>query len=234
MSRINLLKDKNIKHTKADLRKKLPCKPMYGIFITNPRDFVFVFDLDGTIVDSIELHAKSFGFAIEKLGYENVRYLYKKYKENVGIPMEDIVKKIIPNISKKEMEKIRKLKDKYFLKNIKKVKVYKRVLRIIKLLRKIGVKIALFTSSPRKIAYSILRSFNLIDYFDYIVCKEDVRKPKPNEEGLIKIMKKLKAKRIVFIGDTKFDMISAKKANAKFINVRKFTKDKIYKILFVD
>lgn len=227
---INFQKNKNIKQAKAGFRKKLPGKPIYGIFIMR-ESYVMVFDLDGTIVDSVELHAKSFKYAIKKLGYENYNELYKKYKKLVGIPMEEIVKKIIPNISKKEIEKIRDLKDKYFIKNIKKIKIYKKVLNILKIIKRKGVKVALFTSSSRKIVFKILKKLKLLRYFDFFVCKEDVKNPKPNKEGLIKIMKKFKTRNLIFVGDTKFDELAAKNAKIKFIYVKRLTKKKLYKIL---
>ncbi|MBU5682285.1 MAG: HAD-IA family hydrolase [Candidatus Aenigmatarchaeota archaeon] len=196
--------------------------------------FVVVFDLDGTLVDSVELHAKAFKFAIKSLGYKNIEKLYKKYKKLTGIPSEEIIKILIPNISSNEIKKIRLLKDKYFVKNIGKIREKKKVINILKELKQKNIKIALFTSSSKKIAKMILKKFKLEKYFDYLVCREDVKNPKPNEEGLIKIMNKFKTKNLVFIGDSKYDKLAAKNAKIKFLNVKELNKEKIYKILGID
>lgn len=196
--------------------------------------FVVVFDLDGTLVDSVELHAKAFKFAIKSLGYKNIEKLYKEFKKLVGIQLEEIIKILIPNISSKEIKKIRFLKDKYFIKNIGKIKEKKKVIKILKELKQKNIKVALFTSSPKKITRIILKKFKLEKYFDYLVCKEDVKNSKPNKEGLIKIMNKFKTKNLVFIGDSKYDKLAAKNAKIKFLNVKKLNKEKIYKILGID
>jgi len=192
---------------------------------------IFVFDLDGTLIDSVELHAKAFKYAVKKLGYKNYNELYKKFKKFVGLPIENIIKFLIRDISKKEMEKIKKLKNEYFLKNLRKVKINKKVLKVLKYLKSKGIKTALFTSSPKNLVKKVLNFLKLEKFFDFIICKEDVKKGKPNPEGLIKIMKKFKTKNVIFIGDSKFDKISAKRARVKFIHFKNLSLKKIEKLL---
>ncbi|MEM5828217.1 MAG: HAD-IA family hydrolase [Candidatus Aenigmatarchaeota archaeon] len=184
------------------------------------KNIVFVFDLDGTIVDSVELHAQAFKYAVKKLGYRNYQELYRKFKKYVGLSLEDIIKVILSGISKKEIERIRYLKDYFFYKNIKKIKPKKRVIKIVKKLKNKGFKIAIFSSSPKKLVRRVLKTLKLEENFDYIVAKEDVKNHKPNPEGLYKIMKHFKTRNIVFVGDSKFDELAAKRAKIRFINVR--------------
>ncbi|MEM5821195.1 MAG: HAD family hydrolase [Candidatus Aenigmatarchaeota archaeon] len=184
------------------------------------KDIVFVFDLDGTLIDSVELHAKAFKFAVKTLGYKNYNSLYKRFKKFVGLPLETIVKELIPNIKNEEMDEIRKLKDYYFFKNLKKVKIKKRVVNIVKKLKQKGIKIAIFSSSSKNLVEKVLNEFKLRNFFDYIVSKEDVKNHKPNPEGLYKIMKVFKTKNIIFVGDSKFDELAAKRAKVKFIDVK--------------
>ena len=192
---------------------------------------VFVFDLDGTLIDSVELHAKAFKYAVKTLGYKNYNELYKKFKKFIGRSLEDIVKTIIKGIDEKEIKKIRKLKDEYVLKNLGKIKLKKRVVKILMYIKSLNFPVALFTSSTKEFTYKVLKKFGLEKYFDYIITKEDVKKHKPNPEGLIKISKKFRTKNVVFIGDSKFDKIAAKKAKFKFIEVKNLKMKKIKELI---
>ena len=60
---------------------------------------------------------------------------------------------------------------------------------------------------------------NVKEIFDVIITPQDIKKGKPNPEGIIKIKKTLDVsnKNIYFIGDTLFDKIAAKKANINFL-----------------
>lgn len=196
--------------------------------------YVIVFDLDGTIIYSVEYHSIAFKNAVKKLGYKNYNQLYKKFKKLVGMPIEEILKILIPGINKEEVKRIEKLKTEYFLKNLKQIKLNKRLIEIIKKVRARGIKTAIFTSTSKKLTKIILKKFKIYQYFDYLVCKEDVKKHKPNAEGLIKIMKKFNTKNIIYIGDSKFDKIAAKKAKIRYIDVRKVSIEKIYKTLGID
>jgi len=192
---------------------------------------VFVFDLDGTLIDSIELHAKAFKYAVKTLGYKNYNELYKRFKKFVGKSLEDIVKTIIKGIDEKEIEKIRKLKDGYVLKNLGKIKLKRKVVKVLIYVKSLNFSVALFTSSPRKFTLKILKKFGLDKYFDYIVCKEDVKNNKPNPEGLIKISKKFKTNNVIFIGDSKFDRIATRKAKFKFIDAKNVNIKKIKELI---
>ncbi|MEM0480768.1 MAG: HAD-IA family hydrolase [Candidatus Aenigmatarchaeota archaeon] len=188
---------------------------------------VFVFDLDGTLVNSVEIHAKAFKDAVKKLGFKNYNKLYKEFKKYVGLPLEKILENILPNLDKSSIEKIKKLKEYYFLKNIDKVKPIKKAIEFLKEIKEKGYKTAIFSSSPKKIVKKLLKKFKLEKYFDYIVSKEDVKKGKPNPEGLIKIMKKFKTKELIFIGDSKYDKLACKALKCKFIHISKIDKFKI-------
>jgi len=192
---------------------------------------VFVFDLDGTLINSVELHAKAFKYAVKTLGYKNYNELYKSFKKFVGKSLEDIVKTIIKGINEKEIEKIRKLKDEYVLKNLGKIKLKKKVVKVLMYVKSLNFPVTLFTSSPREFTLKVLKKFGLEKYFDYIVCKEDVKNHKPNPEGLIKISKKFKTRNIIFIGDSKFDRMAARRAKFKFIDVKELNIKKIKEVV---
>lgn len=80
---------------------------------------------------------------------------------------------------------------------------------------------ALVTNRKRISTLQILKSHNLLPYFDLILAKEDQPKPKPDPEGILKAIKffSLKPKECLFIGDSAVDIISAKLAGIKCVGV---------------
>ena len=77
--------------------------------------------------------------------------------------------------------------------------------------------LAILTGRPREEAIYVLKNNDVINYFSEIIAMEDVKKQKPNPEGLLKILKKFNANNAFYFGDTIEDMKAA--VNADIIAV---------------
>jgi HAD superfamily hydrolase (TIGR01549 family) len=171
---------------------------------------LIIFDLDGVIVNSLVNMRISWNY-ISKKYYLNVRF--NDYKKYIGLPFKKILKNLNilnnPNILFNDYNKISK-------QNLNKIKFYKNIKLILKNLKS-KYYLAIFTSKNKERTHTILRKLNV--KFDAIVTPEDILKGKPNPEGLIKIMKivNVKQKNTLFIGDTIYDEIAAKRAKIKFV-----------------
>ena len=90
------------------------------------------------------------------------------------------------------------------------IKLFKGTKSFLSFLKKKGYKIGLLTSEIKSIAYAELKQMDIDHYFDVIVTYDDVKKPKPDAEGLLKIIKSLNVspEDILFIGDQKSDGIT--------------------------
>ena len=73
------------------------------------------------------------------------------------------------------------------------------------------------TSKDTLRTYYVLKKKKL--KFDCVITSDNVKKGKPNKEGVLKILSKLKIKKenTVYIGDTKVDELTAKNARIKFL-----------------
>jgi len=100
--------------------------------------------------------------------------------------------------------------------------------KVLKKLKK--YKLAVFTGRPKEEADYGLKRFNIKKYFNAVVVKENVKEGKPNPEGLLKIIKKLKVKNngVVYVGDNLADLRVAKNAGVNFIGVCPPNVDKAY------
>ena len=171
---------------------------------------VIIFDLDGVLINSLPNMQYSWNQVKKKYKLESSFNEYKKY---IGLPFNEILKKL----------KIKKLREEIYLdynfyskKNLHKVKFYKNTKKVLRTLKK-NYYLAVFTSKNKERCNLLLS--NLIKIFDVIITPQDIKKGKPNPEGIIKIKKTLDVsnKNIYFIGDTLFDKIAAKKANINFL-----------------
>ena len=102
------------------------------------------------------------------------------------------------------------------MKRISKLKIDKKKLQGLKKLKK-KYFLAIFTSKDKIRTLKILKKYNI---FSIIVTSDDVKRGKPNPEGLIKILNKIKIKKkdTYFIGDTIFDYKAAKAAKINYLH----------------
>lgn len=94
-----------------------------------------------------------------------------------------------------------------------KVELHEGASIILKSLKKLGKHIALVTSSFRETVVPMMKRHGIHKYFDTIITAEDVKKPKPDPEGLKKTITFLNARpeETLFVGDSDNDIKAGKK-----------------------
>ena len=95
------------------------------------------------------------------------------------------------------------------------------ILSLLRRLRSAGCRLAIFTGKGRRTAGISLRRLALADYFDAVVTGDDVERPKPDPEGLLRALAALGAApaAAVFAGDSEADVRAAKAAGVRAIAV---------------
>jgi phosphoglycolate phosphatase len=172
---------------------------------------VIIFDLDGVLIDSL----KNMNLAINQVNKEmKLNISFVKYKNFLGLPFEIIMKKIG---IKKNIKNVKKNYLKYSNKNLGQIFIKKKLLSNLNKLSKV-YKIAVFTSKDYARSNKILKKYKI---FDYIVSSDDVKKGKPNPEGLIKIKRKFKvnSSQCIFFGDSMYDYKASKIAKISYVHV---------------
>ena len=91
------------------------------------------------------------------------------------------------------------------------------------LIKKLSKKydLCIFTGRPKEETHYSLKKYGILDYFNIIITKNSLNEneQKPNPKGLEVIKTSTIYKNILYFGDTKDDMISAKGANVKGIGI---------------
>ena len=172
----------------------------------------YLFDFDGTLVDSHDSLVEVFHGAYASLGVDVpdgyvlrlMRIPLVQGYEELGAPMD----KPTMDIFEKH---IRALLDDEFV--LKLTKSYKDVLPMIHKLKAKGKQLGIVTSNNVKHVYDVLRFLNIDhDYFDVVIGNDDTEKHKPNPDPIYKAMERLSLtdkSKICYVGDALDDKKAA-------------------------
>lgn len=185
-----------------------------------------VFDLDGTLIDSIHVHFKVLNTAFERLGLPPVswedameaakegRFDWDRVLSNVDQTRKDgIIAKCVEIIADIQSEMLRA--------NVRLIEGSVEVLRAI---AETGMKIALVTSTQERYIRDKLYPFDeagITHLFEVIITTDDVPVKKPAPAPLIECGRRLglPPERIVYVGDSHVDIRAGKAAGTKTIGV---------------
>lgn len=169
-----------------------------------------LFDLDGTIIDSVEGITRSAAYALSFFGIE-VTDLTTLHCF-IGPPLKDSFKEFY-NMSDAEADRaVEKYRERYRNKGIYENTLYTGIEDFLKEMHEAGYKLLLATSKPEPFARKILAYFELDQWFTYIGgcgldgsrhAKADVIAYVLKENGITDM------RQVVMIGDRKHDVIGA-------------------------
>lgn len=151
-----------------------------------------LFDMDGTIVDSEDLHTK----ALQEVVKENtgIELSKEEIEESVGLSYSDKLKK---NFEKRNIkEDYFKLAQMCVQRSVELSSLVKRIDGAEETIKKIkkNFKTGLVTASSREQTKSILEEVGLEHYFDIIVTSSNVGRNKPYPDSYLLAAEKLNAK----------------------------------------
>jgi len=170
------------------------------------------FDLDGTLIDSIELMEKSWNNAASIL---NIQCEFHEYKKYIGLPFDVIMEKL--ELSKIALS-LNKLYFNFNKANIKSIKLNPDFEKLIFFLKKNKIDWSIITSKPKKNTEEILKHFKI--KCKYVICPEDVARGKPYPDSISKLKEvaKLNKKRIIYVGDMMSDLQFAINSQVEYVH----------------
>lgn len=166
-----------------------------------------VFDLDGTLVNTVDLHVSTWVEACRELGVE-VDEVY--VRGLVGLSAEDIAKRLVGDYNK--ALRLARLKRKIYLARVNEVKLFPEVPEVLEVLKYVyGLRLAVASSTNAETIAAVLKAKNLIEFFDSFVGSDEVDKGKPEPDMFIEALKRIEVKphESFVVGDTEYDIIPA-------------------------
>ena len=174
---------------------------------------IFIFDLDGVLIDSKKNMKKSWSVVKKKF---LLKKKFEDYEKFIGLKFLKILQNLKINKNLDKIEEEYKLQS---IKNMNLITLKPKAKLFLKYLKKNGKKTALLTSKDTTRTKIFLKKFNL--KFDKI-CTPAFNLPgKPNPLQINSIIKKFKIKKTnaVYVGDMKSDLLTARNAKIDFIFV---------------
>jgi HAD superfamily hydrolase (TIGR01549 family) len=170
-----------------------------------------IFDMDGTLVDTFNLIADSYDFAI---GTSETQPTRRRVLTTQGRTLEEALAQGVPASGVPQaVERFHG----YFEKNSINLGAYPEVRDLLRALRTRGVELAIFTGQTRRATEITLRRTELRNFFSRIVTADDVAEPKPSPEGLKLAMEGIGAipEKTVYVGDDPDDVNASRSAGVR-------------------
>lgn len=180
-----------------------------------------IFDLDGTLVNSLEDIADSMNSVLQNLKYPT--HSYEEYQYFIGSGLRNLVNKALPaaNREDKQIDNCYNLMVKAYRDNCTiKTKAYDGIVELLDYLISRDVKLSVFSNKSDALTKEITASL-FPDYFNPIVgmTTEVLKKPNPFKAMEICDSLGLKSEEIIFVGDSGIDMQTATNANMFAVGV---------------
>uniref|UniRef100_A0A6C0LLP3 Nucleotidyl transferase domain-containing protein n=1 Tax=viral metagenome TaxID=1070528 RepID=A0A6C0LLP3_9ZZZZ len=147
----------------------------------NQYEHPFIFDLDGTLVDTDDIYIMVWDTIMKKYNLSVDDGFFKFFIQGKNDIL--FLKTIFPNIKDKEIDEISILKDNLFidiLEHSEKDITIEGATKFIQQNR--NRRMGVVTSCNKKSAEFVLKKTNLLDYMQFLIASEDCKKHKPNKE----------------------------------------------------
>jgi HAD superfamily hydrolase (TIGR01509 family) len=175
------------------------------------------FDLDGTLVDSLPLVLRAISHAIEPFGPARPTM---EIFARLGGPPERFMPGLLsdPDDAPKALARM----EKYHHENQHFIRPFDGVTVVLEQLRARDIALAVWTGRDRESTDQLLREHRLTDFFEAVVCGDDLPTHKPEPDGLRDILGRLAVspRELLYVGDADVDVIGGAACGVDTILIR--------------
>ena len=179
-----------------------------------------IFDLDGTLLYTLDDLTDSVNYAVSKFNYPN--FTSKEIQTFIGNGVNKLIERAIPQGKENQYfeECLKIFKTHYSQNMMNKTMPYDKTEEMLIKLKTKNIKIAVLSNKFDK-ATKELCDYYFPKLIDIAVGESDETPKKPNPLGLLKIINDLNLTKeeCVYVGDSEVDILTAKNANIECISV---------------
>ena len=173
-----------------------------------------LFDLDGTLIDTVELILESYRHTVREHGLNPASE--QSWRDNLGIPLRVQFRQFTD-----DPEELQAMVSTYIEHNLEHhdalVSEYPGVRETVEALHGAGYRLGVVTSKMHGGLERGLESGGYQGFFEVLIGADDVEHPKPHAEPVLKALERLEVmpESAVFVGDSPHDMASGRAAGVQ-------------------
>ena len=171
-----------------------------------------IFDVDGTLIDSAPVYLPALGQALNDHGYTP-----SPEQIQTAFGMTGWQGLAYCGVPENEFDAVMHSWEQEAYRHLERVKVYDGIVDTLRALKEGGNKLGIATSRNRSQYTHGVKPLGLSDFFDAVVCSDDVADPKPAPDELFECLQRMGGtiEQAIFIGDSAYDMQCARSASVK-------------------
>lgn len=178
-----------------------------------------IFDLDGTLLDTIEDICDSINIALKESNLELVTIEECKYM--VGNGAKILVERAIREKTKFFDKVFSSYMFNYERLQKNKTRPYEKIMEVLDRLKELNIKSAILSNKPHEDTLRVVDYYFGLSKFDLVIGKKPNNRPKPEIDGAIEILNTLnmKSEDVLYVGDTSVDITTAIRSNFTSVGV---------------
>ncbi|WP_152716837.1 HAD family hydrolase [Microvirga tunisiensis] len=180
-----------------------------------------LFDIDGTLIDSVDLHAKAWVEALKHFGHE---IAFQDLRSQIGKGSDQILHGLLPpEVIEQRGEEIKDFRaDLFRHRYMPQVRAFPGVRELFERIRAVGQRAVLASSGNADEVEQYKEIANIADLIDSDTSSDDAERSKPFPDIFQAALAKLQGlscDEAVVVGDTPYDAEAARRAQIKSIGV---------------
>lgn len=182
-----------------------------------------IFDLDGTLADTLESIARAVNRGLEHFGYEGRPA--EEYNYYAGDGLNTAWQRALNRAGDVRGECLEEgipLVRRYLAQEpLYRVKPYPGIEAALEKMKSLSIAMAVLSNKPHRQAVQVVESLFGTGYFDYIQGQTEEIPPKPNPAGICRVLEKLdvRPENCLYVGDTNTDMLTGVEAGLYTVGV---------------
>ncbi len=176
---------------------------------------VFLFDLDGTLVDSVYQHVLAWKQALDEEGIAlSVWRIHRRIGMSGGLLVRALMRELGRDIDEHTMERLKLRHAEEFFKRLPTVRALPGAKALLDELTQLGIKWTIATSGSMQTAEPMLKMLRVPSNVP-IVTRDDVERAKPDPDLFLTAARKLgvDSTDAMAVGDSVWDMLAARRAH---------------------
>lgn len=166
-----------------------------------------IFDIDGTLTDSVDIHAMAWHEALRHFGHE---ISYDKVKRQIGKGGDQLLQTLLSRLEYQDHgEKLDDFRGQLFKrKYMKLIRPLSMVPELFRRIRELDIKIVLASSAKRDEVQEYEKLLQIEGLVEHETSADDAERSKPHPDIFVAAMKRLgnpPAEQVLAVGDTPYD-----------------------------